>query len=88
MDISSGKQATRGSQKWLQVLINDCPSRINDLITKKIFDGQSREISWCSPLAEDDYREYQDEAFLTRLGIRVQNPLASFWPKGGPFGMV
>ncbi|MCU9847611.1 hypothetical protein OEZ60_06290 [Defluviimonas sp. WL0024] len=42
-------------------------------------------IDWVSPLAEDDYAEYRDGAFLERLGIdSLCGPLKDFWPQRGP----
>ena len=39
---------------------------------------------WISPLASDDYREYQDAEFLRRIGLKQYvDGLAAFWPKGG-----
>ncbi|MFQ5811999.1 MAG: hypothetical protein ACE5I2_02220 [Anaerolineae bacterium] len=38
-----------------------------------------------SPLRDDDYAEYRDQEFITRLGITLERmPLASFWPRFGP----
>ncbi|KUJ85192.1 hypothetical protein AVO45_16935 [Ruegeria marisrubri] len=42
-------------------------------------------IEWVSPLAEDEYAEYRDEAFLDRLGIgHLTASLKDFWPQRGP----
>jgi hypothetical protein len=40
---------------------------------------------WVSPLEADDWSEYRDGAFLSRLGLgSLREKLALFWPNGGP----
>jgi hypothetical protein len=47
--------------------------------------AEEEPIHWLSPLKDDDFAEYSDQAFLERLGIALERrPLGSFWPKGGP----
>jgi hypothetical protein len=47
--------------------------------------AKTETITWLSPLEEDGYAEYQDEAFLDLLGIELSRvPLAEFWPARGP----
>jgi len=42
-------------------------------------------VTWLSPLAEDNFAEYRDGAFLDRLGLPALRPeLARFWPARGP----
>tara|TARA_R110000787_G_scaffold89906_1_gene190262 strand:+ start:1117 stop:1662 length:546 start_codon:yes stop_codon:yes gene_type:complete len=42
-------------------------------------------VRWVSPLAEDNYAEYRDAAFLDRLGLQTLAPdLQVFWPARGP----
>ena len=68
----------KGSQRWLQTYVNDAPGVLNERI------GLG-DIEWVSPLANDDYAEYRDQAFLDR--VRAELPrrnLATFWPNGGP----
>ena len=73
--------ATRGSQKWIQQIINHEP-RLLDERLKQVVSGA---IEWLSPLASDDYSEYRDEAGLALLGIEsVARPLREFWPARGP----
>jgi len=70
--------ATRGSQRWLQELVRDNSSLLDSVV------GLGS-LEWLSPLAEDDYAEYRDQAFLDRLGVSLDTrPLESFWPAGGP----
>ena len=69
---------TKGSQRWLQWLVNEAP----ELLDQPIGLGP---IEWRSPLRADDYAEYRDQAFLDLLDIRLPTrPLAFFWPRGGP----
>ena len=77
-------RATRGSQRWLQDLVNDCPKLLDAAIR-----GESQEIStpirWVSPLADDDFAEYRDAEFLERLGVSLNDvSLDEFWPPRGP----
>ena len=68
----------KGSQKWLQWLVNDSP----ELFDQRIGLGR---IDWRSPLRADDFAEYRDQDFLKLLSIELPTrPLASFWPRRGP----
>ncbi len=68
----------KGSQKWLQWLVNDSP----ELFDQRIGLGR---IDWRSPLRADDFAEYRDQDFLDLLSIELPTrPLASFWPRRGP----
>lgn len=70
----------KGSQRWIQHFVNQAP----EVLEKEIGVGP---IEWLSPLADDDYAEYRDQAFLDRLGITPsRESLSSFWPTGGPNG--
>ena len=74
--------ATRGSQRWIQHVVNDDPAAIDVPIVAAT--GASS-IRWVSPLREDDYAEYRDMAALDLLGIQLPNrPLDDFWPRRGP----
>ena len=77
--------ATRGSQKWLQVAINEKPDILNASIRANLTLPASEQICWLSPLADDNCAEYSDQQFLDRLGIQLsERPLSSFWPQRGP----
>jgi len=56
--------AAKGSQKWIQKLVNEKPDLINSLIKIQLQLAETEEITWYSPLAEDEYAEYPDEGFL------------------------
>ncbi len=46
--------------------------------------GDTR-IEWLSPLGNDGYAEYRDNAFIDRLGIELPKyKLSDLWPRGGP----
>ena len=76
--------ANRGSQYWLQKLVNERPSLLDDEIAEHLV-KDSGNISWLSPIREDEYSEYSDAAFLELLQVPIQRSvLASFWPPRGP----
>jgi len=78
-------KAKKGSQKWVQKLINENVGTINALLKKSLNLPQDEKIDWLSPLEKDKYAEYHDEAFLEKLGLSALVPeLKKFWPKGGP----
>ena len=84
-------KAFKGSQKWLQVLVNSCPGRLNEEITNQL-PGSPNKIDWRAPLASNAYKEPKDKEFLERLrGSKfLKKPLPTlpelygFWPAGGP----
>lgn len=77
--------ASRGGQKWLQILINDRPQLINQLLAPRLGLADGDDIRWLSPLNDDDYAEYRDGEFLERLGVILdRRSLNAFWPDGGP----
>lgn len=79
------EKATKGSQKWIQLLINERPETLNDVLRGKLAMSEEEEIQWLSPLETDEYAEYRDEAFLDRLCITLElYPLKDFWPSRGP----
>jgi hypothetical protein len=79
--------AAKGSRYCLQRYVEHRPEDLRDLITchspsLSAFDAQRFE--WKTPLAAEDYREYQDD-FLRPLGLQqYEDQLAEFWPRGGP----
>ncbi|MCX6829279.1 MAG: hypothetical protein NT002_08370 [candidate division Zixibacteria bacterium] len=77
-------KAIKGSQHWLQELVNHRPDLLADALRPKL--GLSRDdiITWLSPLKASNHAEHQDEDFLEQLSIHLENrPLRSFWPSGG-----
>jgi hypothetical protein len=78
-------EAEKGSQKWVQKLVNDKPEILNSRIWSSLNFSEEEHITWLSPLKSDDYAEYRDQAFLNLLDVKLEKvPLAQFWPKGGP----
>ena len=74
--------ALKGSQRWLQLAVNHCPTVIDRAIRCADI-GLSNSIEWMSPLESDDFAEYQDSAFANRLGISLERrALSAFWPTG------
>jgi len=56
--------AVKGSQKWIQKLLNEKPDLLTPLIRSQLDLPDTDTITWCSPLPEDRYAEYPDEGFL------------------------
>ena len=84
MTTNQQARATRGSQKWLQDLVNDCPKLLDAAIRRETSEI-STPIRWVSPLAGDDFAEYRDAEFLEKLGVSLNDvPLDEFWPSRGP----
>jgi len=85
MRIPQLKENPKGSQKWLQKIINTCPEILNAHIVEKLPSLSDRKICWLSPLEKDEFAEYRDAAFLQRLGLPgLGEELKHFWPKRGP----
>ena len=63
-------QAKKGSQKWIQKLINDKPEILNSQIWSTLNFSEKEHIQWFSPLKNDDYAEYRDQAASLLFGNR------------------
>jgi hypothetical protein len=75
----------KGSQKWIQRLINDQPEHLNSQVRAKLNLSRDEHIQWLSPLKDDEYSEYRDQGFIDLLGVKLkEKPLADFWPERGP----
>ena len=85
--LYSGR-ASKGSQFHLQNLVNDYPEYLNCLLlssSSTLYAYAGVHPKWVSPLASDNYTEYQDEKFLKVIGCqRFSSKLTDFWPSGGP----
>jgi hypothetical protein len=78
-------QAQRGSQKWIQKLVNEKPELLNSHIAKELKLPDDDYVLWLSPLKSEGYAEYFDQASLDKLCVTLEKrPLTSFWPKNGP----
>lgn len=79
------KKAAKGSQRWLQEWVNQRTDTLDEALRSQLRLTDKDSITWLSPLENDEYAEYQDEKFLDKLSIRLQNrDLKSFWPNRGP----
>jgi hypothetical protein len=75
----------KGSQKWIQKLVNEKPDLLNSHLVEELHLPKIENICWLSPLKNDDYAEYSDQDSLDRLGVNLKKkPLADFWPENGP----
>jgi hypothetical protein len=78
-------EANKGSQKWIQKLVNEKESLFNSSIRSSLGFSDEERIDWLSPLKSDEYAEYRDQAFLDKLEIRLEKTrLEQFWPSRGP----
>ena len=73
---------TKGSLKWIQYVVNNCPDVLSNPIINAIGANREESLEWFSPKADDDYAEYRDQAFLDLFGIEFsKTKLKDFWPK-------
>ncbi len=83
-----GGPASKGSQLHLQHLVNNNQEYLNCLILSScpsLRNYAAMQPKWVSPLAAEDYCEYQDERFLEAIGFpQLKQKLAEFWPRRGP----
>jgi hypothetical protein len=79
------QEASKGSQKWIQVLVNHKKDVINKEIRTSLQLPENETIEWFSPLESENFKEYKDEEFLVKLGINLKGvKLHEFWPRSGP----
>jgi len=78
-------KSNKGSQKWIQGLVNHAPEVLNTQIKNNLTDLSEERIVWLSPKVKDEYAEYRDQAFIDLLGINLAKvSLKEFWPPRGP----
>ena len=78
-------RAAKGSQKWIQKLVNEKPDLLNTPIRTQLDLPDIEKITWLSPIADDEYAEYRDQAFIDLLDIKLAKvSLSDFWPSRGP----
>jgi len=68
-------KGNKGSLKWIQDFVNNNPVLLNDSIIKAAGFKKEREIEWLSPLADENYSEYRDQAFLDLLAISLNKAM-------------
>lgn len=78
--------ASAGSQRWLQIAVQEAPELIDEALRKSGAIELSDSVEWRSPLAADQFCEFRDGAMLRCLGISElpNRSLAEFWPRRGP----
>ncbi len=77
--------AERGSQKWVQHLVNGPSEQLHGAIAGSLTIPVKQPIEWLSPLQAHGYVEYRDTAFLECLGLSQHAAsLREFWPLSGP----
>lgn len=80
--------ASRGSQKWLQLLVKEHKTIIFREIARempRLNLNNLDQIEWLSPLEKDGYVEYSDSAFIDQLRVELKHKaLVDVWPNGGP----
>lgn len=78
-------QATLGSQRLLQIAVNNRPQLLQAALRKAKAIQRRESVTWLSPLDSDGYTEYRDKAAQNKLGIndRLVVPLKEFWPARG-----
>lgn len=70
------KLGVKGSQKWLQCSVQNCPELLQPNLLKT--------LHWISPISSDEYSEYQDFSCLEKLGLEhLKDKLTQFWPQRG-----
>jgi hypothetical protein len=75
----------KGSQLQTQLYVNRRREHLDAALVGEFPELATAGITWRSPLAEDDYAEYYDSAFLELLGLaRLAPLLTDFWPESGP----
>jgi hypothetical protein len=77
------KPGSKGSLKWIQLLVNQRPELLEEELRALV--GSRESVEWLSPLREDQFAEYRDGSALELLGVsKLQRPLRDFWPARGP----
>ncbi len=76
---------TLGSQRLLQLAVNNRPELLQSALRKSGALGRREAVTWKSPLQNDGYQEYRDRAALEKLEIAslINVPLKDFWPSRG-----
>ena len=73
----------KGSQRWLQLAVNENPELLNIPLRQSLGLATDAEVEWLSPLRGKRYVEHRDD-FVDVLGLKLEQPLHEFWPSGGP----
>jgi len=78
--------ATAGSQRWLQIVIDQHQPIIDSKLQAVLGLPSEDSILWVSPVRSTKFREYRDMKALRQLGVNSLpvRPLNTFWPQRGP----
>jgi len=77
------KPGSKGSLKWIQLLVNQRPELVEEELSALV--GSRESVEWLSPLRKDQFAEYRDGSALKLLGVSdLRRPLRDFWPALGP----
>jgi hypothetical protein len=84
--IDNNTKGRIGSQRLLQVAIARYPDLLLKALRKSGAINESENISWSSPLEQNHFKEFRDQAALEKIGVTnsIKYPLNKFWPKRGP----
>ena len=85
--VDSQRRAYKGSMMQLQAYVNQLQSDLDSALVGSISGlNQWPGIRWVSPVAQDSYREYSDQGFISALGLgpAEKAAMAKFWPRNGP----
>ncbi len=83
MSIKKQKSDSKGSLNDIQLLINKCPTILNNAIIENNMKLAKEDFEWLSPLEKDGFAEYVDNDFIKLLKLNPVKPLIDFWPISG-----
>jgi hypothetical protein len=84
MAVIKQKNAEKGSQFWIQKLVNENPNLLSTRINQ-VNKTENDPIIWQSPKKEKNFVEYSDDDFISVLRFKPEElKLNEFWPKRGP----
>lgn len=82
--MSEPKYATKGSQRWLQIVVNERPEILNQQLRTALALPSDSRIDWVSPIRSTRFCEYRDQACFDKLGVVTRTrALSDFWPARG-----
>lgn len=85
MRTDDAGRAFAGSQLQIQIAVSRRQDELSRATADAIELPSSSYLAWRSPLEEERFTEYRDDAFLRVVGLEHLTPsLAAFWPRRGP----
>ena len=85
MRTDGAGRAFAGSQLQIQIAVSRRQGELSRATAGAIGAPSRSSLVWKSPLEEDRFAEYRDDAFLRVVGLEhLTQSLAAFWPPGGP----